>query len=166
MDKEKFRELWQRTIDAVSVEIRRRVISKDRHLINNINSYYRVRLLNGLWYSTTLVNDNNEFLTAVYDESPEKYVKIKRYLYANTTLISEDEESKLVSKIMLISGGLGSIMSAMKKNHKLLIVTLGFSALGYFYAKHNQDKIISQAKEIVTQKLVSIGKEVERILDE
>lgn len=166
MDTERFNKLWQDTANSVLHEIRILVHNGDRELVRKVNNYYSNNIIKKLWFSTTLVCDYNEFMSDLCAENEAKYTEVKNYLFSNFTLITEDEESKLVSSI-LMSGGLGSaLLGACRKNAKLLILSLGVTTLAYFYNRFNQGKIIEQANSIVKKKLLTIGKEVERILQE
>jgi hypothetical protein len=96
----------------------------------------------------------------------KKHDMVKEYLFSHTTLITQDEESILVRNIML-GGGVGAmLLGALRNNKKLLILSLGISALGFFYNEYNQKKIVEQANVIVGKRMKEIGEYVNKILSE
>ena len=163
-NKESFPELWQDCINAMQFEVKRLVSIQDKFLIKHINGYYKIRILKGLWYSETFVNDHNIFMAELKETNEEKYNQVKEYLLSHTTLITQDEESILVRNIMM-GGGVGAmLLGALRNNKKLLILSLGISALGYFYNEYNQKKIVERATAIVRTKMEEIGKNIVKII--
>ena len=165
-NKESFPNLWQDSINAMQFEVKRLVGIQDKYLIKHINDYYKIRILKGLWFSETFVNDYNIFMAELKEVDEKKHDMVNEYLFSHTTLITQDEESLLVRNVML-GGGVGAmLLGALKNNKKLLILSLGISALGYFYNEYNQKKIVEQANVIVGKRMKEIGEYVNKILSE
>lgn len=165
-NKDAFTNLWKESINAMQFEVKRLVGQQDKRLIEHINDYYKRKILNGLWFSTTFVSDYNIFMAELKEIDEIKHEEMKQYLQSHSVLITQDEESILVRNIMM-GGGVGAmLLGAIRNNKKLLILSLGISALAYFYNEYNQKKIIEQANEIVRKKMEEIGKNINRILSE
>ena len=163
-NKESFGKLWDESILSMQFQIRLLVSKKNPNMVAEINNYYRVKVLKDLWFSKTFSNDYNQFIWELKDANEKKYEEVQKYLFTNSTLITEDEESKLVRNIMF-GGTAGTLLvGAIRKNPHLLIFSLSVAALAYFYNMRNQKLVIEQANEIVTEKMKAIGKEIESIL--
>lgn len=159
MSAKKFNELWQDTINAVSFETRR-AKNPDKVDKENMENYYKVNLISNLWFSKTLVNDYNEWIS---DNVPiESHSNIKKIML-DINIPSNKQRASLVLGILTFAF---VVLSFILTNTILIsimriIALLSLGVCIYCYMKCKK----TTNRTVIINELQRIGKKVESTLE-
>ena len=163
MNIEGFRELWQRTMASASVEIRR-TYNNGNIKIEPFLNYFKNNLINGLWFSLTLVNDHNEWISNNVPLS--EHVKVKRKMMdisiqpkpvtASYIGFAVAVVSLIVSIAAFLSSKLSNVIGFIA-----LAVMVAALAFSIWYLWRNKG---TATRDSVMEELERVGKNVEELL--
>lgn len=161
---ENFSRLWLETQNMVSYHIKSLIASRKSNIEEAINSFYRIQILDNLWFSESFANDYSQFMESLKAESLEKYEKVKACLYDNRRLVNSGNTDNVI-KTVLLSGATGSLLLGfLKKNIAALAASVGFGALLVLLNKKQKEEFVNQVSDIVSKRLNEIGEDVISIL--